>query len=93
MYHLVGSLMITPDHPLVSAESDNSRNTQGVGSNSILTVHNQEHAELGVTTLTWSNTHAADALTWADHLVTLQVIGGSNAHDPNQTPTRVKTSE
>jgi len=56
-------------------------------------VHNQEHAELGVTTLTWSNTHAADALTWADHLVTLQVIGGSNAHDPNQTPTRVKTSE
>jgi len=56
-------------------------------------VHNQEHAEFGVTTLTWSNTHAADALTWADHLVTLQVIGGSNAHDPNQTPTRVKTSE
>jgi len=83
MYHLVGSLMITPDHPIVSAESDNSRNTQGVDSNSILTVHNQERAEFGVTTLTWSNTHAADALTWADHLVTLQVIDGSNAHDPN----------
>lgn len=53
-------------------------------SNSILSVLNQERAEVGDKPLTWRNTLAADAQTWADHLVTLQVIVELNAYDPNQ---------
>jgi hypothetical protein len=37
---------------------------------SILTVHNQERAEVGVPPLTWSDELAAGAQAWADHIAT-----------------------
>ena len=52
-----------------STASNNTGNTQGVDANSILAVHNQERAAVGVPPLTWSNTLAASAQTWANQLL------------------------
>ena len=49
--------------------TDNTGNTQGVDINSILAVHNQERAAVGVPPLTWSNTLAAGAQTWAENVL------------------------
>ena len=52
-----------------STTADNTGNTQGVDINSILAVHNQERAAVGVPPLTWSNTLAAGAQTWAENVL------------------------
>ena len=50
-------------------EGNNTGNAQGEDLvNSILTVHNQERAEVGVPPLTWSDKLAASAQTWADQM-------------------------
>ena len=73
----------TENNPPLSSESTLSNNTGNVQgddlSNSILTVHNQERAAVGVQPLTWSDTLASSAQTWAQHLATT----GNFAHDPN----------
>ena len=45
----------------------------------ILSIHNRERAEVEVPALSWSNSLAADAQSWADHLTTL----GLPPNDPN----------
>jgi hypothetical protein len=42
---------------------------------SILAVHNQERALVGVLPLTWNNTLAAGAQAWADHMATTGQFG------------------
>jgi pathogenesis-related protein 1 len=39
--------------------------------NTILSIHNRERSKVGVPALSWSNSLAADAKSWADHIVTL----------------------
>jgi pathogenesis-related protein 1 len=47
--------------------------------NTILNLHNQERSQVGVPELSWSNSLAADAQSWADHLVTLGLRPGDIA--------------
>ena len=54
-----------------STANNNTGNTQGVDVNVILDLHNQARAEVGVPPLTWSDTLAASAQTWAEHLATI----------------------
>jgi uncharacterized protein YkwD len=45
--------------------------SEGVGFvKSVMAVHNQERALVGVSPLTWNDTLAADAQTWAEHVAT-----------------------
>jgi uncharacterized protein YkwD len=48
---------------------------------SILTVHNQERAEVGVPPLTWSDELAAGAQAWADHIATTGEFAHSQCSD------------
>jgi len=50
---------------------NNTGNTQGVDVNVILDLHNQARAEVGVPPLTWSDTLAASAQSWAEHVATI----------------------
>jgi hypothetical protein len=60
--------------PTTSTASNNTGNTQGMDVNGILAVHNQERAAVGLPPLTWSDSLAASAQTWADHLATLGLV-------------------
>ena len=51
-------------------ESSNTENTADI-SKTILEIHNNERAAVGVPPLVWSDKLAADAKPWAEHLVTL----------------------
>lgn len=52
--------------------------------NAVLSVHNQERAQVNVPSLSWSNSLAADAQTYANYLTTLGITPtGIAAHDPN----------
>jgi uncharacterized protein YkwD len=62
-----------------STLSNNTGNTADLA-NSILAVHNSERSAVGVPPLVWSDTLAAGAQTWAEHLATT----GEFAHDPNR---------
>lgn len=74
----------TENNPPISSESTLSNNTGNVQgedlANSILAVHNQERAAVGVPPLVWSNDLASGAQTWAQNLAT----SGEFAHDPNR---------
>ena len=74
----------TENSPATSSESTLSNNTGNVQgddlANSILSVHNQERAAVGVPPLVWSNDLASGAQTWAQNLATT----GEFAHDPNR---------
>jgi len=53
------------------AESVLAGTSQGMDfAESVLAVHNQERAEVGVQPLTWSNELASGAQTWAEHIAT-----------------------
>jgi len=53
------------------AQSVLAGTSQGVDlAESVLAVHNQERAEVGVPPLTWSDELAAGAQTWAEHIAT-----------------------
>jgi pathogenesis-related protein 1 len=55
--------------------SQGSNNTGGMSAdwaNSILAVHNSERAAVGVPPLVWSDTLAASAQAWAEHLATMK---------------------
>ena len=39
--------------------------------NTILNIHNQERTAVNVPALSWNNSIAADAQSWADHITTL----------------------
>ena len=71
------------NNPILPSEStlnNNSGNVQGENLvNSILAVHNQEVHAVGVQPLTWSDTLAAGAQTWAQHLAT----SGEFKHSPD----------
>jgi pathogenesis-related protein 1 len=60
--------------PTTSTASNNTGNTQRMDVNGILAVHNQERAAVGVPLLTWSDTLAASAQTWAEHLIAIGKI-------------------
>jgi uncharacterized protein YkwD len=74
----------TENNPTLSSESPLSNNTENVQgedlASSILAVHNQERAAVGVPPLVWSNELASGAQTWAGNLATT----GEFAHDPNK---------
>ena len=56
--------------PTTSTASNNTGNVTGNGfADTFLPLVNQERTLVGVPPLTWSNTLAADAQAWADHLV------------------------
>jgi len=66
------STTFNENNPTSSPESTTNNtagNTQGVDINSVLAVHNQERAAVGVPPLTWSNALAASAQKWADQLL------------------------
>ena len=63
----------------IPTASNNTENTPDL-INSILTVHNNERAAVGVPALTWSDDLASGAKTWAEHLATT----GEFAHDQNR---------
>ena len=42
--------------------------------NTMLNIHNQERAAVGVQPLTWSNSLATDSQSWANHLTTLGLV-------------------
>ena len=73
----------TENNTILPGESPVNTNTENVQgedlASSILTVHNQERAAVGVPPLVWSNSLAAGAQTWAQNLATT----GNFAHDPN----------
>jgi len=73
----------TENNPTLPNESLLGNNTGNMQvedlANSILTVHNQERAAVGVQPLTWSDTLAASAQTWAQHLAT----SGEFKHSPD----------
>jgi hypothetical protein len=54
-----------------STAINNTGNVQGVDVNVILDLHNRARAEVGVPPLTWSDTLAASAQSWAEHLATI----------------------
>jgi uncharacterized protein YkwD len=78
------STTATENNPTLSSESPLSNNTENVQgedlASSILAVHNQERAAVGVPPLVWSNELASGAQTWAQNLATT----GEFAHDPNR---------
>lgn len=59
----VQSSMLQVSHAQLDATSQNT----------ILTMHNQERAAVGVAPLTWSDTVAASAQSWANHIVSLNL--------------------
>jgi len=69
--------------PILPSESpfgNNTGNTQGENlASSILAVHNQERASVGVPPLKWSETLAVSAQAWAQHLAT----SGEFKHSPD----------
>jgi uncharacterized protein YkwD len=73
----------TENNPTLPSESPLGNNTENVQgddlTSSILAVHNQERAAVGVQPLTWSDTLAAGAQTWAQHLAT----SGEFKHSPD----------
>ena len=61
------------------AQSVLNGTSQGVDlATSVLAVHNQERALVGVSPLTWNDTLASGAQTWVDHIATT----GDFAHSP-----------
>jgi len=73
----------TENNPTLPSEfplGNNTENLQGEDlTSSILAVHNQERAAVGVQPLTWSDTLAASAQSWAQHLAT----SGEFKHSPD----------
>ena|SRR5437899_3036715 len=55
-----------------AASSQQSNNTDLV--NTILAIHNRERADVGVPPLVWSDSLAAGAKPWAEHLATTRVL-------------------
>ena len=48
----------------------------------VLNIHNRERAEVNFPVLTWSDSLAADAQKWANHLTTLGIVCGSGGCKP-----------
>ena len=49
----------------------------------VLDIHNRERAAVGFPPLTWSNSLAAEAQSWANHLSTLGVVCGPQGCKPS----------
>jgi uncharacterized protein YkwD len=73
--------------PPAVASPQVSNNTGGMSAdwaNSILAVHNSERAAVGVPPLVWSDTLAASAQAWADHLATIpQMVHSGSGNGEN----------
>ena len=63
----------TENNPGLSSESTLNNNTGNAADfvNTILEIHNRERAAVGVPPLTWSDTRAASAQAWAEHMATI----------------------
>ena len=48
----------------------------------VLNIHNRERTEVNFPVLTWSDSLAADAQKWANHLTTLGIVCGSGGCKP-----------
>jgi uncharacterized protein YkwD len=60
----------TPPPAAIPPPATNTGTMSADWANSILTVHNSERAAVGVPPLVWSDSLAASAQTWAEHLAT-----------------------
>ncbi|HEY6534594.1 MAG TPA: CAP domain-containing protein [Candidatus Nitrosocosmicus sp.] len=89
---VTSNALAKPSNNLGFSNTSNSVNINSVD-NTILNIHNQERALVRVPPLVWSNTLAAGAQTWANHLVTLnsgtfidnaQLVHSSQSDRPNQ---------
>ena len=73
-----GSFPVTPPPATEAPPADASQGATNTGimtadwANSILAVHNSERAAVGVPPLVWSDTLAASAQAWAEHLATIK---------------------
>ncbi len=66
-----------------NTNNNNVGNTQGQSTdfiNTILKIHNNERAAVSVTPLVWSNTLAADAKSWAEHLAKIGTLQHSTGN-------------
>ena len=66
--------VLSSEHQLSNAQTNQSLESK------ILAVHNSERAKVGVAPLTWSNSLAAGAQAWAEHVATT----GRFVHDPGR---------
>jgi hypothetical protein len=61
----------TPPPTAIPQPANNTGGMRADWANSILAVHNSERAAVGVPPLVWSDSLAASAQTWAEHLLTI----------------------
>jgi uncharacterized protein YkwD len=61
----------TPPPAAIPQPANNTGGMRADWANSILAVHNSERAAVGVPPLVWSDSLAASAQTWAEHLLTI----------------------
>ena len=62
----------TPPPTAIPQPANNTGGMRADWANSILAVHNSERAAVGVPPLVWSDTLAASAQAWAEHLATMK---------------------
>jgi uncharacterized protein YkwD len=98
----------TENNPSLSSESTLSNNTGNTADivNTILGIHNRDRADVGVPPLTWSDSLAASAQTWAEHMATIDqmvhsddfsygenIAGQSHGNSPGNLDTLIKMVE
>ena len=75
------STTFTENNPSIPSESTLSNNTGNAADfiNTILGIHNRERADVGVQPLSWSDSLAASAQSWAEHMATIdQMVHSDN---------------
>jgi pathogenesis-related protein 1 len=66
---LLAAFLIVPSSVVQLSHAQPNQNMRDV-----LDIHNRERAAVGVAPLTWSNSLAAEAQNWANHLATLGIV-------------------
>src|ERR1700745_4115563 len=79
LFLLVAAYLIVPASKSLVQLSFAQSNQDMTG---VLDVHNRERAAVGFPPLTWSDSLAAEAQSWANHLSTLGVVCGSQGCKP-----------
>jgi len=102
------STTISENNPSIPTESTLSNNTGNAADivNTILGIHNRDRADVGVPPLTWSDSLAASAQTWAEHMATIDqmvhsddfsygenIAGQSHGNSPGNLDTLTKMVE
>jgi hypothetical protein len=75
---LMVAFLIVPSSVVQLSHSQSNQDMKAV-----LDIHNRERAAVGFPPLTWSNSLAAEAQSWANHLSTLGVVCGPQGCKPS----------